>query len=154
VYDNVTYHDTTPLGHSQQLPKLPPDKPGAPTDLETIEAKLGPFQVLQPSSSNRPDTAYPAVLIIRQDGSTGASKDWTVPFDARTWSPQEPIQITGYNRSGDYETFSTGPDRAYTVRLGQAFVLETMPQQVFAFNAQGKPEAISGNQAIVIRQHI
>lgn len=147
--------DTPPqvVGSAPKLPAVQLQQP-ATTDLQQVEATLGSFGTLPVSSSNTPDTAFPAVLLIRQDGSIAASQKWTVPFSANEWAKQSSPQIAALSVSNGYATFKTSASGifAYTVRVGQPFVLEQVPQYVMLIDAQGVQWSIGSTRAETLRR--
>ncbi|MGF7228448.1 MAG: hypothetical protein ACQR33_00495 [Candidatus Saccharibacteria bacterium] len=108
------------------------------------------------SDSSTPDTQYPAVLLVGGDGTVAASQTWQVPFSATTWSKQDAPQITAATFTGDYVTFrlSTSTVFAYTVRLGQPFVLQSVPQYVMCFGPDHQQYSTRIAVAELLRRHI
>ena len=142
------------FGSQQTLPPAT-QQPLQPTNLQQVEAVLGPFSTLPASNSSTPDTQYPAVLMIRQDGSIGASSNWSVPFNTGAgWTQQSAGQIVSLTVMSGFATFSTGPGRSYTVKCNQSFVLEQDPQYVYVITSSSMQYSISSARAEVLRQHI
>ena len=149
---NILSNPKQTIGNPDPLPTVP-QQSLKPTDLQQVEETLGPFTTLPVSNSATPDTKYPAVLLIRQDGSIAASVQWSVPFQSLNWVKQDAVQIVSLTVKDGYATFSTGPGRAYTVRCSQPFVLEAVPQFVWVIDSGGKQWSISSNNAAALRQH-
>lgn len=137
------------------LPPVTQQQPGS-TDLQQVQAKLGPFVMLPVSDSTTPDTQYPAVLLIGGDGSISASQAWTVPTSG-AWAKQDAPQISAQSPvSNGYVTFrlSTSTVLAYTVKVGQPFVLDSVPQQLMYFGADGSQHSTNMASAELLRRHL
>ena len=130
---------------------VPAQIPLTQTDRQTIVSGLGPFSTIAPPVGRNPDTQAPAILLLREDGSTAASLQWTVPFTPTTWAKQDVLQLTAATRLGNYANLVTDQGRSYEVRLNQPFVLEENPNQVNLIDADGFAWQISSGRAIALR---
>lgn len=153
IYRDATASPYQSHGNTQPLPAAQPQQPGPPTDLQQMEQALGPFTTLPSSDSSTPDTQFPAVLLVNQDGSISASQNWTVPFVSTEWAEQLSPQISALTVTGDYVSFkvSTSTVLLYTIKVGQPFVLELVPNYVMYIDANGNQWSISTTRAGLAR---
>ena len=143
------------VGPSPSLPAVQQQQPSV-TDLQRVEQVLGPFVPLNAFASNTPDTNFPAVVLIKQDGSEAASESYTVPFTPKGWARQDLPQISNLTVSESFAAFTTSSNTAnsYTVRTDQPFVLEAVPQYVVLIDAHGKQWIIGTTRAMAARHHL
>lgn len=153
VYHNLTATNQHPPAHAQPLPPVS-SQTLTGTDLEHAVAGLGPFATLPPATDSRPDTHFPALLLLRQDGSAAASGRWTVPFTTADWQKQPAVQITRQSLQGDYALIQTDQGRDYTVHVGQPFLLEENAYQVYLIDKQGQQWQVSTARAVFLRQSL
>lgn len=118
------------------------------TNLQKVVASLGPFETLAVTNSRHPETKHPAVLLLRQDGSTAASQKWTLPFTPTSWSAQsDSPQITRMLVDGDYVTLQTSIGRTHVVHAGQPFIIESHPQTIMTIDGDGQLWQTSATRA-------
>lgn len=150
---------TAPSDDTASSPALPPGvtyyQPHT-TDLAWITDKLGPFAPISVQvDSPIPDTHAPALLMLRQNGSTEASTQWQVPFTRAAWSKASAFQVHDpVSRPTGYVTFSTTPLHVYTVAVNQAFFFEEQPQTVFMYDPAGQSWSTTVTLAYSLRQPI
>jgi hypothetical protein len=150
---NILRTPHQPIGSTPALPGVSQQTLGA-TDLQTMTAAFGPFVQLPASSSDRPDTKYPALLLMHQDSSEAASVGWTVPVTTtQPWEQLAAPQLSALSVAGDYASFklATSTVFIYTVRVGQPFVLESEPQRVMYIDATGHQWSMSFGTAKQLR---
>lgn len=142
-----------------QIAQTVPKQPAKPqilrqTDLQKAVAALGPFQTLAVPSSDHPDTNNPAVLLLRQDGSVAASQKWTLTFTHATWAALETMQISRVQVNGDYAVIEDSTGNVYTVRCGQPFVMEGVPQQLLLVDTAGQQWTAPTTRANILRRSL
>lgn len=101
-----------------------------PTDLDQVINWFGPWQTL-PSGS----TGSPALVLLHSGGSIDRSS-WVVSVDA-SWQRTDPPQIVNVTAASAKVTFTTDDGKTYAVGYNQPFIIERLPQQVFAFARAG-----------------
>jgi len=122
------------------------------TDLQQVEAALGPFEtIVVDKDTPAPDLKYPASLKLNPNGSTEASTAWKVPFDASTWSQTNISQLRTPTVVNGYATIGV-KDQVFIVKCGQPFFLKEQPQQVYVIDAQGVHWSITATRASAMRQ--
>lgn len=141
---------TTPPRAEQQAPE--PPQILRQTDLQKSRAALGPFETIAAPSSDHPDTKFPAVLLLRQDGSVAASTKWKLPFSPTTWAQQDVFQISKLGVDGDYATIESSTGNVYTVRIGQPFLMEGVPQQILLIDSDAQQWTTPISRAQIARQ--
>lgn len=122
---------------AQPIPPAPHPEPLSPTNLQQVREGLGPFQtIVVRSDTETPDTDYPAVLMLKEDGSTQASEKWTVPFDTATWTREDHFLIDRKSPMRGYFIIVSS-NRTFTVQALQPFVFEAEPEKAVVIDAQG-----------------
>ncbi len=143
----------------QPLPAAVQEAPEGPqilgqTDLQETLAALGPFETIAVPTSDTPDTEFPALLLLRQDGSVAASKNWTLSYTPTSWAQQDTFQISKLQVRGKYATLQSAGGRVYTVRTGQPFLLEGFPQHVLLVTDDGQQWSIPSSRAHILRRSL
>jgi hypothetical protein len=127
------------------------------TPVQQVENDFGKFAPLSDDTSSTPDTKFPAVLLI-DDGSgfVSASQSVKVLFTKQSWEQQDLGQITNQNVANGYVTFQTVSSTlfTYTVKVGQAFVLVSLPDTFLVFDGRGKIWQTSTARALALRRPI
>jgi hypothetical protein len=154
VVHNIT---STPHYRVTAPAKLPPVQQQQPqsTPLQQVEKYFGRFQVLPNDSSDTPDTQAPAVLLVDDgSGTVSASQSTQVSFSPREWTKQDVMQIQGLTVVDGYATFRTDLSTifVYTVKVGQPFFLESLPQTLLLIDEHGKQWQLSTTRAETLRR--
>lgn len=127
VVAGVTYTISLPSSEVTKDQRLPVQtQPLIPTDLDQALAWFGPWTTLGSG-----ETGAPALVLLHAGGSVDRSS-WTAAIDD-TWKRLDPPQITNMTESSDEVAFTTDDGKTYTVGYNQPFIIERLPQQVFAF---------------------
>lgn len=156
IVQNILNTPQISTGKAAPLPAVQQQQPGV-TDLQAMEHTFGPFVTLPASNSNTPDTRDPAILLINSDGSEAASTRVFVQFyPGNPWVAQDAPQITALSVSNGYATFQLNTSQVfvYTVKVGQAFILEAEPGKVICIDAHGQQWSISTTSAATLRRTI
>jgi hypothetical protein len=127
-------------------------EPLLPTDLQHIKSVLGPFQVIPVlANSPTPETNYPAILVLNQNGSTEASKSWTVGFDTDLWARDTASKVRSVSVELGYATIGSDIGRTFVVKVAQPFVFEEMPEKVYAVDSSGVVWTVTSARAEAMR---
>lgn len=151
--------NSTPHRDLSPSPSIPPVASQQPqlTPLQQVSKDFGPFAPLQDDTSSTPDTKYPAVLLVDDGtGSVSASETVQVLFTKQSWEQQDLGQITNLTVENGYATFQTVSSTlfTYTVKVGQAFVLVSMPDTFLVIDSQKKIWQTSSARALALRRGI
>jgi hypothetical protein len=146
---NVNHVD---VGGKRSLPAVASQ--GAPdlSPMDALDKAFGPFDQLPDAfASNTPDLRSPHLLLIKQDGSEWASRNYTVAFNPKTWTHQSAEGIVAVSpTTHGYMIFhiddATGSN-TYIVRKGQPFVMQEYPQIVVLFAEDGSQWTKASNVA-------
>ena len=128
----------TPPQVVNQNPPAVVDQQPANTDLQNMEAVWGPWQTISPTDQN-PATSSPALLLLKQNGGELASTKWTVPFQASSgyWHAQVTAPIDALSVKGDAVKLVSSTNETFWVAIGQPFVFEQTPGQVYVVDQTG-----------------
>ncbi len=123
----VIYVIALPHSHVSKQP-LPPvqTQTTVPTNLDQVLNWFGPWRTLTSSS-----TGTPNLVMFRSGGSTDRSS-WVIRIDT-SWRHNDPPQIVAVTAASAKVTFTIDDGKNYVVAYNQPFIIERLPQQVFAF---------------------
>jgi hypothetical protein len=141
--------DTTPTDPVVTAPRPAPQQgPLVSTDLSEVKEAFALTEpVLVDTSSVRPDTRSPAVVLLNEDGSMLASTTYTVPFD-QSWSQEDTNMITSLSVKLGYVTMGTNPnDRVFVVKALQPFIFADAPEKVYAVTLEAKTYSLTTARA-------
>jgi hypothetical protein len=132
---------------------LPPanNQPLTQTDLQQALNLFGPWQTIAPSEQ-QPDSHQPALLVLNQNGGTIASQHWTVPFSTDKWEQQASTNIAKLSVEGTHVRITSTLDQPYIVHVGQPFMFERTPGQIYLVDQAGNIWYIDLAGATAIRQ--
>jgi hypothetical protein len=138
--------------HETTTPGAPVDGPVELTDLQEVEAALGPFETITVNKETlTPDLKQPATLKLNPNGSTDASTAWQIPFDGSTWSKTNISQVRSLTVEAGYATIGVN-QQVFIVKCGQPFFFKEQPQQVYVIDVNGVHWSITATRAAALRQ--
>lgn len=101
------------------------DEPLTPTNQQQVRSWFGPW-----SSVRSGNAGAPALVMLLDNGGTDVSS-WRVSV-TKKWRRAAVTPITAATPSGGVAKLRTDKGQAYSVRYGQPFVLERIPDRVYA----------------------
>jgi hypothetical protein len=114
-----------------------------PSNLDQVHTWFGPWTTVDSGL-----TMSDRLVLIQADGSTSASS-WNASVDD-TWRTSDIPQIDQLTYKEKSVEFTTGGLAIYKVAYGQPFVLEQLPNKVYAFVIDGGKHLIKSSSA----QHV